>query len=79
MELRKTFLASEQNEGSAKHRDQRHALWSLERCHFFSSHVATMEKAWDFKGASDCDPLSGMGRCPLSKANAVELDLKNCL
>ena len=60
----------------AKPRDLRHARWSLERCHFLVLKLHLWKKSSDSKGPSDCGPLGGMGRRPLSEANAVELEFK---
>ncbi|MEG3133897.1 hypothetical protein SC206_10025 [Rouxiella sp. T17] len=73
--MNKTFLACECSEGSAKRRDLRHALWSLERSPFVVLKLQLWKKSSDSKGSSDCGPLVGLGRRPVSEAHAF--DFKN--
>ncbi|MEG3132895.1 hypothetical protein SC206_04825 [Rouxiella sp. T17] len=70
--MNKTFLACERSEGSAERRDLRHALRHLERSTNVVLKLQLWKKSSDSKGPSDCGPLGGMGRRPLSEANAVE-------
>ena len=74
--MNKTFLACERSEGSAKRRDQRHTLWCLKRCHFFSAQAATVEEKRGSAEGRVHAPLPGLGQRPVSKAHAVELELE---
>ncbi|MEG3133990.1 hypothetical protein SC206_10500 [Rouxiella sp. T17] len=69
-------MAQIRNEGTAKPRDLRHAREHLERSTDLVLKLQLWKKSSDSKGPSDCGPLGGMGRRPLSEANAVELELE---
>ena len=74
--MNKTFLACECSEGSAKRRDLRHTSGLLERSTNLVLKLQLWKKSSDSKGPSDCGPLVGLGRRPVSEAHAVELELK---
>ncbi|MEG3135390.1 hypothetical protein SC206_17665 [Rouxiella sp. T17] len=75
--MKKTFLASEGSDGSAKRRDQRHTSESLKRSHFLVLKLQLWKKSSDSKGPSDCGPLGGLRRRAVSEAHALEFEFKD--
>jgi len=63
-------------------KEARSAATNATRCgrwkdvHFSALKLQLWKKSSDSKGPSDCGPLVGLGRRPVSEAHAVELELK---
>ncbi|NMP28097.1 hypothetical protein GW590_14640 [Rahnella sp. SAP-1] len=68
-------FGSRPSEGTAKRRGLGHTPMSLERTTTEGTTLINLDKAQDSKGGAPSPPLGGLGRCPVSAANALDLDL----
>ncbi|NMP29165.1 hypothetical protein GW590_20165 [Rahnella sp. SAP-1] len=73
--MERDAFGSRPSEGTAKRRGLGHTLKSLERTRTEGTTLFNLDKAQDSKGGAPSPPLGGLGRRPVSAANAVEVDL----
>ncbi|NMP27604.1 hypothetical protein GW590_12120 [Rahnella sp. SAP-1] len=75
-DVERDAFGSRPSEGTAKRRGLGHTLKSLERTTTEGTTLINLDKAQDSKGGAPSPPLGGLGRRPVSAANAVDLDLE---
>ena len=68
-------VGTKSSERTAKRRGLGHTLMSLERTTTEGTTLISLDKAQDSKGGAPSPPLGGLGRRPVSAANALEVDL----
>ncbi|MDR3430574.1 MAG: hypothetical protein P4L95_01500, partial [Rouxiella aceris] len=68
-------FGSRPSEGTAKRRGLGHAPGLLERTTTEGTTLFNLDKAQDSKGGAPSPPLGGLGRRPVSAANAVDLEV----
>ncbi|MDR3431528.1 MAG: hypothetical protein P4L95_06415, partial [Rouxiella aceris] len=68
-------VGTKPSERTAKRRGLGHTQKSLERTTTEGTTLINLDKAQDSKGGAPSPPLGGLGRCPVSAANALDLDL----
>jgi hypothetical protein len=69
-------FGSRPSEGTAKRRGLGHTLKSLERTTTDGTTLFNLDKAQDSKGGAPSPPLGGLGRRPVSAANALEVEVE---
>ncbi|MDR3432945.1 MAG: hypothetical protein P4L95_13740, partial [Rouxiella aceris] len=69
-------FGSRPSEGTAKRRGLGHTQKSLERTTTEGTTLFNLDKAQDSKGGASSPPLGGLGRRPVSAANAVDVDVE---
>ena len=74
--MERDAFGSRPSEGTAKRRGLGHAQGSLERTRTEGTTLINLDKAQDSKGGAPSPPLGGLGRRPVSAANAVDVDLE---
>ena len=74
--MERDAFGSRPSEGTAKRRGLGHTLMSLERTTTEGTTLINLDKAQDSKGGAPSPPLGGLGRRPVSVANAVDVDLE---
>ena len=73
--MERDAFGSRPSEGTAQRRGLGHTLMSLERTTTEGTTLISLDKAQDSKGGAPSPPLGGLGRRPVSVANALDLDL----
>ncbi|NMP28889.1 hypothetical protein GW590_18685 [Rahnella sp. SAP-1] len=73
--MERDAFGSRPSEGTAQRRGLGHTPMSLERTTTEGTTLINLDKAQDSKGGAPSPPLGGLGRRPVSAANAVDLDL----
>ncbi|MDR3432760.1 MAG: hypothetical protein P4L95_12795, partial [Rouxiella aceris] len=68
-------VGTKSSERTAKRRGLGHTQKSLERTTTEGTTLFNLDKAQDPKGGAPSPPLGGLGRRPVSAANALDLDL----
>ena len=74
--MERDAFGSRPSEGTAKRRGLGHTPMSLERTTTEGTTLINLDKAQDSKGGAPSPPLGGLGRRPVSSANAVEVEVK---
>ena len=74
--MERDAFGSRPSEGTAKRRGLGHTQKSLERTRTEGTTLFNLDKAQDSKGGAPSPPLGGLGRRPVSVANAVDLEVK---
>ncbi|MDR3432260.1 MAG: hypothetical protein P4L95_10235, partial [Rouxiella aceris] len=69
-------VGTKPSERTAQRRGLGHTQKSLERTRTEGTTLINLDKAQDSKGGAPSPPLGGLGRCPVSAANAVDVDLE---
>ena len=73
--MERDAFGSRPSEGTAKRRGLGHTPMSLERTTTEGTTLINLDKAQDSKGGAPSPPLGGLGRRPVSAANAVDLEV----
>ena len=73
--MERDAFGSRPSEGTAQRRGLGHTPMSLERTTTEGTTLISLDKAQDSKGGAPSPPLGGLGRRPVSAANALEVDL----
>ena len=74
--MERDAFGSRPSEGTAQRRGLGHTQKSLERTRTEGTTLINLDKSQDSKGGAPSPPLGGLGRRPVSAANAVDLDLE---
>ena len=74
--MERDAFGSRPSEGTAKRRGLGHTQKSLERTRTEGNTLINLDKAQDSKGGAPSPPLGGLGRRPVSVANALDLEVE---
>ncbi|NMP28165.1 hypothetical protein GW590_14980 [Rahnella sp. SAP-1] len=72
--MERDAFGSRPSEGTAQRRGLGHTPMSLERTTTEGTTLFNLDKAQDSKGGAPSPPLGGLGRRPVSAANALDLE-----
>ena len=74
--MERDAFGSRPSEGTAKRRGLGHTQKPLERTTTEGTTLINLDKAQDSKGGAPSPPLGGLGRRPVSAANALEVEVE---
>ena len=74
--MERDAFGSRPSEGTAQRRGLGHTQKSLERTTTEGTTLFNLDKAQDSKGGAPSPPLGGLGRRPVSAANALDLEVE---
>ena len=74
--MERDAFGSRPSEGTAQRRGLGHTQMSLERTTTDGTTLFNLDKAQDSKGGAPSPPLGGLGRRPVSAANALEVEVE---